>query len=366
MPMSEAPLYIYDRPPLYPKQEAAIFHPARYAVIEASTKSGKTHGCIAWLFEQAVQGGPGDQYWWLAPVLAQARIAFTRLKASLPHGIYTTNESDSTITLRNGAVIAFKSAEHPDSLYGEDVQAVVIDEATRVKEAAWHAVRSTLTATRGPVRIIGNVTGRQNWAYRLARRAEAGAPDMHYARITAADAVAAGVLEAAEVEDARQQLPAHIFRQLYYAEPADHYALIYAPFSDANVTEAAEYVPGGDGIYIGYDWGFTDPAHIGLYQLRDGALYQFDELVGAGRSEQEWVREIVARIVALPDYRGPDAAEWDRIAEGRASHAVRGRAPRLCGEVRRRRGQQLRWMSTATITWFTPVTLKLIGQSPFA
>ena len=28
---------------------------------------------------------------------------------------------------------------------------------------AWHALRSTLTATQGPVRIIGNVSGRRNW-----------------------------------------------------------------------------------------------------------------------------------------------------------------------------------------------------------
>ena len=31
----------YRRPPLYTKQQAAIFHEARYGVIEASTKSGR-------------------------------------------------------------------------------------------------------------------------------------------------------------------------------------------------------------------------------------------------------------------------------------------------------------------------------------
>ena len=64
--------------------------------------------------------------------------------------------------------------------------AAVSDEAPRCKDAAWHAVRTTLTATKGPIRIIGNVKGRRNWAYHLARQAEAGAPDMYYyARITA-------------------------------------------------------------------------------------------------------------------------------------------------------------------------------------
>jgi Terminase large subunit, T4likevirus-type, N-terminal len=190
-------------------------------VIEASTKSGKTVGCMVWLTEQAWLGKSGWEFWWVAPIYEQARIVFRRLKQGLTPNTFTANEKDSAITLANGAVLRFKGADNPDSLYGEDVHAAVIDEATRVKEDAWFAVRSTLTATRGKVRIIGNVKGRRNWAYRLARRAESGEPDMHYARITAYDAIQAGVLNAAEIDDARAQLPEHVFRELYEAEPSD-------------------------------------------------------------------------------------------------------------------------------------------------
>jgi hypothetical protein len=95
------------------------------------------------------------------------------------------------------------------------------DEASRCKDEAWHAVRSTLTQTRGPVRIIGNVKGRRNWAYQLARRAESGEPGYRYTKITAYDAVAAGVLDAAEIENARADLPENVFRELYLAEPSD-------------------------------------------------------------------------------------------------------------------------------------------------
>jgi phage terminase large subunit-like protein len=224
--------YEYQRPWLYPAQEQAIFCPQRYAVIEASTKSGKTVGCIIWLLEQAILGKPGRNYWWGAPIYPQAKIAFRRLRRGLSHrDVYRANESELTLTLANeseltltlanGAVIWFKGADNPDSLYGEDVFAAVVDEATRWKEESWHALRSTLTATRGPVRIIGNVKGRRNWAYKLARRAEAGEPDTHYARITAHDAVDAGVLDAEEIRDAETTLPEHVFRELYLAEPSD-------------------------------------------------------------------------------------------------------------------------------------------------
>ena len=128
--------------------------------------------------------------------------------------MYQANESELTIRLINGATVAFKSGEKPDNLYGEDVYACVIDEATRLREESWHAIRSTMTATRGPMRIIGNVKGRKNWAYILARRAEIGDRDWHYAKLTAYDAADAGVIEASEIEQAKGMLPDNVFKEL--------------------------------------------------------------------------------------------------------------------------------------------------------
>lgn len=212
----------YVRPHLYPKQEEAIFAPQRYAWIEASTKSGKTHACIVWLVEQAaLRGASGRNFWWVAPIYSQAKIAFNRLKRALPKGMYSANEQEMTVTLLNGAIIWFKSGERPDGLYGEDVYAAVIDEASRIRFDSFVAVRSTLTATRGPVRIIGNVKGKRNWAYRGAREAEKGKKGHKFARLTAYDAVDGGVFPMEELEDARASLPESVFRELYLALPAE-------------------------------------------------------------------------------------------------------------------------------------------------
>jgi phage FluMu gp28-like protein len=211
----------YQRPQLANYQIDALFDNSRYAIVEASTKSGKTTACLIWIIEAALQGKSDQDFWWVAPVYGQAKIAFRRLKAGLPRESYTPNESDLTLTLVNGARIVCKSAEKPDNLYGEDVFAAVFDEASRAREEAWHALRSTLTATRGKVRIIGNVKGRKNWAYKLARRAESGEPGMSYAKITAYDAIDAGILSEDEIEDARRQLPDNVFRELYLAEASD-------------------------------------------------------------------------------------------------------------------------------------------------
>lgn len=222
---SATPTHIaYTRPWVADYQRQMLDCPARYTVTEASTKAGKTASHIIWLFEQALQGGPGEQFWWVAPVYGQAQIAYDRMKrqVSAP-GFFTKNESKLTLTLPTGSVIAFKSADKPDNLYGDDVHAAVFDEFTRAKEGAWVALRSTLTATRGRCKFIGNVKGKKNWGYKLALKARAADNPATYAyfKITAFDAAKAGILEYDEIEQARQDLPDIVFRELYLAEASD-------------------------------------------------------------------------------------------------------------------------------------------------
>lgn len=208
----------FVRPWLYPKQEAFLYTEKRYSIAEASTKSGKTHGCIVWFIETAaMRGGPNRHAWWVAPTYSQAEIAFRRVIEYCPRELIHVNYGKLTIQLPNGTWLWFKTGEKPDSLYGEDVICAVIDEASRVREASWIAIRSTLTATQGPLRIIGNVKGRKNWAYRLARRAEARAPNMLFTRLTAYDAAEAGIFPMSEIEDARLMLPPDVFQELFMA-----------------------------------------------------------------------------------------------------------------------------------------------------
>jgi hypothetical protein len=209
-----------NMPTLYRKQADAFFNSSRYSVCEASTKAGKTLGCIVWQATQVMRDRRKMNHWWIAPVYPQAAIAYRRAKEMF-RGMYEHNDTDMRLTFRNGASWWFKTGEKPDNLYGEDVASAVVDEFTRVREEAWHAVRSTLTHTRGQVRMIGNVKGRANWGYQIARKAESGEEGYSYHRIVAADAVAAGVLDASEIEDAKRALPDAVFKELYQCIPAD-------------------------------------------------------------------------------------------------------------------------------------------------
>lgn len=208
-------------------QKEFLYNPERFTIVEASTKTGKTFSMIYWIFEYAhgFQNGkkvlnvkPGYNFWWVAPSYNQAKIAFNRLWARIAKsGLYSQNKSDLTITTPLGTVIAFKSADNPDALYGEDVYATVFDEFTRAKIESWFALRSTLTATKGKCKFIGNYKGNSNWGHQLGLKAKTD-PEYRYFKITAFQAVDAGILDLEEVEQARKDLPAFMFKALYLAE----------------------------------------------------------------------------------------------------------------------------------------------------
>jgi hypothetical protein len=229
------PLYKinYTRPFLYHYQEAILNSPARYTVTEASTKVGKTASHIIWLFEEALKCKAGHSVWWIAPTIGQAKIAYERMKIQITNkDLFKTNEATRTITLVTGAKMEFKTASDPDNLYGDDVYAFVFDEFTRARENAWHALRSTVTATGGKGKFIGNVKGSKNWGHRLAMKCKNAAPDDQdwhggYFKITAYDAARAGMMTKdgrpflEEIEAAQRDLPENVFKELYLAEPTD-------------------------------------------------------------------------------------------------------------------------------------------------
>jgi hypothetical protein len=221
----------YDRPFVFAYQREIIDAPERFTVTAAATKVGKSASHLIWLFERPLVMNlkPGHQVWWVAPVYGQAEIMFNRLRNQLQgKDHFKFNESKLTATYPTGAVMSFKSAEKPDNLYGDDVYAAVFDEFTRAREEAWFALRSTLTATGGPCKFIGNVKGRKNWGYKLGVKAKNGEdPNYRFFKITAYDAADAGMLTKdgrpflEEIEAAKKDLPEHVFQELYLAEASE-------------------------------------------------------------------------------------------------------------------------------------------------
>jgi len=212
-----------DRPTLTKYQEDFLYNDSRFTIIESSTKAGKTYSHIWWIFELAHKATNKENmnYWWVAPSYSQSKIAFNRLRVKVaPSGLYKINKSNLIITTPLGTHIHFKSAKKPNLLFGEDVYGCVMDEAPRCRVEAFYALRSTLTHTKGPMKLIGNFGGIANWMHQLKEKSKTD-KEYAYFKVTAYDAVEAGILDKEEVEQARRDLPLNVFKQLYLAESSE-------------------------------------------------------------------------------------------------------------------------------------------------
>jgi len=293
----------YTRPFIYSYQKSILDNPSRFTVTEAATKVGKTASHIIWLFEQALALKKSESVWWVAPVYTQAKIAFNRMRnqvnnasGKMNSGFFKVNETKLTLTTPGGAIIAFKSAEKPDNLYGDDVYAAVFDEFTRAREESWYALRSTLTATGGRCKFIGNVKGKKNWGYLLAQRARAGERNYAHFKITAYDAANAGLVTKngrpfkEEVEAAKKDLPETIFKELYLAEAADDGT---NPFGYRFIQQCVSPLTNQPAVCFGIDLAKTTDYTVIVGLDKNMQVCYFD------RFQKDWLQTTNA-IKALP------------------------------------------------------------------
>lgn len=300
--MTAIPKLTIERPKLAPYQKKILESTARFTITTAATKIGKTFSHLFWLFEKAHESQkPGSNYWWVAPVYVQAKIAFRRLRRVAVQCGYRINESELFIELSNGNRIWFKSADNPDNLFGEDVYAAVFDEFTRAKEAAWHALRSTLTATGGYCKFIGNAKGRKNWGYKLALKAKNNEPGYEFFRITCYDAVEAGILSISEIEQAKRDLPDLAFRELYLAEDLEDQA---NPFGMDFIRRQVREISDGDPVCFGVDLAKSVDWTVVTGLDYDGNVCSFDRWQSDWGQTKTRILQIVGATPTLVDSTG--------------------------------------------------------------
>jgi len=205
---------VYRFPDLHPGQREILQKDARFKVLACGRRWGKTRlGCLMTL-ASALEGGSS---WWVAPTYKQAEIGWRMLRWLLRHVIGVQwRHSDRLAELPNGGWLQVRSADDPDSLRGEGLDRLVVDECALVSERAWtECLRPTLTDRRGGALFISTPRG-LDWFWRLWELGRAG-DDADWASWRFPSA-ANPFLDAEEIEKARQILPDRVFRQEYMAE----------------------------------------------------------------------------------------------------------------------------------------------------
>ena len=205
---------------LRPTQKV-LFQDERTVLLEYSPQTGKTTTAVEWLKWMCLtQLKAGEIAWYAVPVWKQGMMPFDRMVNSTNKKLVkSVNKSDRQIRFRNGALLKFVTAEHPKSMFGDSVSAMIIDEASDMKDEAWPALFSRTAFTRGKVRIVGNRRGRGRF-YEMCREAEhnGDTKDLIFRKMPAKLAVEYGIMAEDEYELQKSLLPEILFRELYDLE----------------------------------------------------------------------------------------------------------------------------------------------------
>ena len=235
-------------PTLHADQREVADHPARFKVLAAGRRWGKTRLGTLMCLDVALNGG---RAWWVAPSYPMATVGWRGIKqlARQIPGV-EWRETDRLITLPTGGTIQVRSADRPDSLRGEGLDFLIIDEAAFVREEAWtEALRPALSDRQGRAVIISTPKGR-NWFWRAYQRGVSGDPEWHSWKLPTASNP---FIDPAEVEAARRMLPETIFQQEYLAEFIEDAGLVFRKVRQATWTPPAKPEPGRRYV-MGVDW----------------------------------------------------------------------------------------------------------------
>lgn len=209
---------------LHPRQEEVFYDDARYKVVAAGRRFGKSFLAAVTLF---VEGSKTtkvrsdgevidlslEKVYYVAPTFTQGKeILWPVLKELGGDLIAQAYENEASLRLINGRTIHIKGADRPDSLRGTGLSYVVLDEYAFMKEEVWEMIISPqLARSEGGALFIGTPDGKNHF-YELFMKGSS--TEAHEAwKAWHFGSVDNPFLPAAEIEEMRERMSAERFAQ---------------------------------------------------------------------------------------------------------------------------------------------------------
>ncbi len=307
---------------LHSAQYEVARHRARFKVIVAGRRFGKSHLCKVQIIAKAGKINNG-RIWYIAPSFRMAKqIMWRELMNAVPRSWLAKkpNETELTMYLKNGTEISCKGADSPDSLRGVGLDYVVLDEYQDMRREVWEeCIRPTLASTGGEAMFIGTPK-----SFNLLYDAYVLGQDKTKKQWMSWNfpTIASPFIPKHEIEQARQDMDPRTFRQEFEASFESVSGRVYYPFDRRlHVNDGVKFNPHLP-IWVGMDFNI-DPMSIAVIQEQeDGSLWIVDEIVQFNSNVDEAAAELARRywrymkqIVIYPD----PAAKSRQHARGETS-----------------------------------------------
>ena len=200
---------------LLPWQKKVWNSKARFKVVAAGRRTGKSRLAAYMLLVKGLQTTEGEIFY-VAPTQGQARDILWNLLMELGSSVIESHHiNNMQIRLVNGTQISLKGSDRPETLRGNKVAFVAIDEYADMRESVWELVlRPALTdlAPSSSALFIGTPTGRNHF-YELYKKAM-DYEDYEAFHFTSYDN---NLLDKKEINAAKKSMSSFGFRQEYMA-----------------------------------------------------------------------------------------------------------------------------------------------------
>jgi len=196
-------------PALHPAQLAIAKNTTRFKVLSCGRRWGKTRLAAACAIKRAIEGG---QIMWVGPSYQIAEVGWRSLEF-LGRQIPGAKIVDRRLSIASGWV-QVRSADSEGGLRGEGLDLLIVDECAHIRNfgAIWEQeLRPALSDRKGGAMFISTPKGFNHFADLFNMREN----DWQSWQLPTSSNP---YIDAAEIEAARKQIPALVFRQEYEAE----------------------------------------------------------------------------------------------------------------------------------------------------
>lgn len=285
-------------------QWAVFDSPARFRILAAGRRFGKSFLAICELVRDAWQEKE-RLVWYISPTYRQSKqIAWSLLKRVIVPYVTAVNETDLSVRLRNGSVIALRGADNPDSLRGVGLDLVIFDEAADIHPDTWaEVIRPALADRQGRGLFIGTPRS-YNWFYDLFVQGAEHTAQWASWQFTTAEG---GHVPQAEIESARETMGKEQFEQEFLASFVSLTGRVYKSFSRQDNVRADVADLKGE-LWVAMDFNVS-PMSACIGNKAGDQLHIFDEIELMNSNTPEMIEEIQRRypdrkITAYPDPSG--------------------------------------------------------------
>ena len=228
-----------------------------FIVVKAGRQAGKSllamNQGLFWALSNA-----NRIVYWVSPTSAQAVKIYKQILKPLLHtNLIKSNkggQGDAEIIFSNGSIIKFRSALQEDSLRGESVDYLIVDEAAFVKEEVFQEVLLPMLNVRGKKCLFISTPKGKNFFYYQFLKGNTGNPSYKSFEFISSDNPHSNP---EIIQMAKESLPDVLFRQEYLAHFVDNSAVF------ENIDTLAVEVPitqpnPNDKYYAGIDIGMKN------------------------------------------------------------------------------------------------------------